>query len=130
MTEHVEVFADITCPFTHVGLIRVADHLGALAHPVGLRVRAWPLEWVNGSPLAADAVAVKAAALTDELQVEDFAGFRKDTWPKTTVPALALVAAAYRAGEARGTALSLELRRMLFRSGADVSDHELLGETS
>ena len=36
----IEVFADITCPFTHVGLRRVAAEFG---DQVQVRVRAWPL---------------------------------------------------------------------------------------
>ena len=54
----VEVFADIWCPYAHVGLRRFihrrwASHRKDLV----LRVRAWPLELVNGEPLDADHVA-------------------------------------------------------------------------
>ncbi|MFT4616189.1 MAG: hypothetical protein ACKVG5_14010 [Acidimicrobiales bacterium] len=45
----VEVFADITCPFTRVGLKRVVEHLAQIDHPIEVIVRAWPLEWVNGT---------------------------------------------------------------------------------
>jgi predicted DsbA family dithiol-disulfide isomerase len=58
----IEVFADITCPFTHVGLKRVVQHVSEMAEPADVIVRAWPLEWVNGTPLAVDAVVVKAHA--------------------------------------------------------------------
>lgn len=49
----VEVFADLGCPFTHVGLRRLLARRAELARdePV-LLVRAWPLELVNGQPLA------------------------------------------------------------------------------
>ena len=48
----VEVFADVLCPFTHVGLHTLIDRRGerGLAEPL-LRIRAWPLELVNGAPL-------------------------------------------------------------------------------
>ena len=52
----VEVYADITCPFTHVGLKQVVRHVDAMAEPAEVIVRAWPLEWVNGKPLDVDAV--------------------------------------------------------------------------
>src|SRR5206468_3084962 len=53
MTAVIEVFADVRCPFTHVGLTRFV----ARRHELGrreprLRVRAWPLELVNGEPLS------------------------------------------------------------------------------
>ena len=61
----VEVFADVACPFTHVGLRRLVARRAALGRDdVVLRVRAWPLELVNGRPLAADAVAEEVVELT------------------------------------------------------------------
>jgi len=122
----VEVFADITCPFTHVGLKRVIDHVGAMTTPADVIVRAWPLEWVNGAPLDVAAVAVKAAALSEQLGVDDFSGLRSDRWPATTIPALNLAASGYERNPATGLAVSLELRSALFEHGHDVSDPEVL----
>ena len=47
----IEVFADIACPFAHVGLRRFVTERErrGLDRP-RLRVRAWPLELVNGKP--------------------------------------------------------------------------------
>ena len=43
------MFADVVCPFTHVGLRRLVEYR-AQRHreDVAIRVRAWPLELVNG----------------------------------------------------------------------------------
>ena len=123
----VEVFADVTCPFTHVGLKQVVQHVGAMAEPADVLVRAWPLEWVNGTPLAVDAVLTKAAALTEQLGVNDFAGLRRDRWPESTIPALNLAATAYERDAATGLAVSLALRSALFEEGLDVGDAEVLG---
>jgi len=125
---HVEVFADITCPFTHVGLKRVVAQLDALDRPTPITVRAWPLEWVNGVPLAADAVATKAAVLTEQLEVSDFTGFDPVQWPASTVPALNLAAMAYTIGSTTGLAVSLELRSALFEHGRDVGDPDVLAD--
>jgi predicted DsbA family dithiol-disulfide isomerase len=127
----VEVYADITCPFTHVGLKRVVQHVremseSAVSEPVEVIVRAWPLEWVNGTPLGVDAVLVKAAALSDQLGVDDFAGLRADVWPTTTIPALDLAASGYEHSAATGLAVSLELRAALFEHGEDVSSPDVL----
>jgi predicted DsbA family dithiol-disulfide isomerase len=126
MTKTVEVYADITCPFTHVGLKQVVRHIDELETPVDVIVRAWPLEWVNGSPLDVDAVKVKAAALTEQLGVDDFAGLRADHWPSSTIPALNLAASAYASVPRLGLVVSLELRAALFEHGIDVGDPDVL----
>lgn len=128
MAKTIEVFADITCPFTHLGLGLVAARVADAHLDVEIRVRAWPLEWVNGVGLDADATAQKIDALRAQLGEDHFAGFRADRWPDTTVPALNLAAEAYAAGQAKGLDVSLELRTLLFEQGVDISDHDLLNE--
>jgi predicted DsbA family dithiol-disulfide isomerase len=124
----VEVYADITCPFAHVGLKRVTQHVHEMAEPVDVIVRAWPLEWVNGSPLAVEAVLVKGAALTDQLGVDDFSGLRSDAWPASTIPALNLTATGYERDPATGLAVGLDLRAAVFERGEDVGDSDVLAQ--
>ena len=126
MSSTVEVFADITCPFTHVGLKRVVEHVAEIDHPVAVIVRAWPLEWVNGVGLDIDGVLLKAKALSEQLGIDDFSGLRVDHWPTTTIPALNLAADAYARDAATGLAVSLALRSALFENGLDVSDRDVL----
>ena len=122
----VEVYADITCPFAHVGLKRVIQHVREMSEPADVIVRAWPLEWVNGAPLAYDAVLVKARALTEQLGVSDFDGLRAEAWPSSTIPALELAGAASARDHATGLAVSLDLRAALFERGEDISDPQVL----
>jgi predicted DsbA family dithiol-disulfide isomerase len=124
----IEVFADITCPFTHVGLKRVIEHVDALTEPRRVHVRAWPLEWVNGTGLDVAAVLVKAATLAEQLGVDDFAGFDGSHWPASTIPALELAASAYGRDMATGLAVSVEVRAAVFERGLDVSDPVVLGD--
>ena len=124
--QRLEVFADITCPFTHVGLKKVLQQLEAASSTVEVIVRAWPLEWVNGSGLAAGPVAEKVAVLRHDLGVADFDGFRAETWPDTTIPALNLASAAYEQDAATGLRVSVALRAALFEEGQDISDPEVL----
>jgi len=128
MVTRLEVFADITCPFTHAGLRKVVSELQVLDGDVEVVVRAWPLEWVNGAPLEAAAVKVKIAALHDQLGVGDFEGFREEAWPTTTIPALNLAAAAFTLDAPTGLAVSLALRDAVFEEGRDVSDPAVLAE--
>lgn len=122
----LEIFADITCPFTHVGLRRVVHELAELDGAVELVIRAWPLEWVNGAPLDAAAVYTKIGALHDQLGTADFTDFREDAWPGTTIPALNLAAAAFDVDWATGLAVSLALRDALFEEGRNVGDPAVL----
>jgi predicted DsbA family dithiol-disulfide isomerase len=122
----IEVYADISCPFTHVGLLLITEHLAEAGRTEAVVVKAWPLEWVNGTPLAPDAVEVKIAALRAQVGMGFFAGFHPETFPSTTIPALNLASDAYAVDAATGLAVSMELRHTLFELGLDVSDHDVL----
>ena len=128
MTTTVEVFAEITCPFAYVGLHHVIDHVAALDESVNIVVRAWPLEWVNGSGLAFEGVREKAAILRSQLGVDFFNGLQADSWPSTTIPALTLAAAGYAIDVPTGLAVSTDLRTAVFEMSADISDPDVLHE--
>ncbi|HET9729434.1 MAG TPA: disulfide bond formation protein DsbA, partial [Acidimicrobiia bacterium] len=59
----IEVFADIVCPFTHTGLARLITERTRRGAEIQLRVRAWPLEYVNGEPTPPELVTEEVAAL-------------------------------------------------------------------
>jgi predicted DsbA family dithiol-disulfide isomerase len=125
--DFVEVFADIVCPFAHVGLRRFVarrHELGSVAPR--LRVRAWPLELVNRGPFDPDAVAHHVDELRRQVAPELFAHFTREAVPATSLPAFALVASAYRQGDDIGERASLAVRAALFDDGRDVSDPAVL----
>ncbi|MDO8390858.1 MAG: DsbA family protein [Actinomycetota bacterium] len=120
---NIEVFADIWCPFAHVGLRAVAaerDRLGR--DDVVLWVRAWPLELVNGVPMDGHHAAERATALRDQVAPDMFAGVVPDNFPSTTLPALALVSRAYATDPRLGERASFLVRDALFEHGQDISD--------
>ena len=123
----VEVFADIACPFTHVGLHRFGAHRQqrGRTEPL-LRVRAWPLELVNGQALDGRSLTPKIEALRASIAPDLFAGFDEHRFPTTTLPAMAAEAAAYRQGLELGEQFSLAVRRALFEDGLDVSAEDVL----
>ncbi len=124
----IEVFADIGCPFTHVGLRRfVQRRKEAGRDDLVLHVRAWPLEIVNGKPLDAAFIAEEVDDIRAQLGPDTFVGFDPAAFPSTSLPALALAAAAFRSDLATGEAVSLALRDLLFEQGVDVSDRDVLG---
>jgi predicted DsbA family dithiol-disulfide isomerase len=123
----VEVFADVSCPFAHVGLRRLVERRHEVDRPdVILRVLAWPLELVNGASLTGEAVAEKVAVLRGGPATDLFGGLRPDRFPTTTLPALRLTSAAVRRDDVTGEAVALELRDRLFERGQDVSDPDVL----
>jgi predicted DsbA family dithiol-disulfide isomerase len=123
----IEVFADVVCPFTHVGLRRLIERRGASRVPL-LHVRSWPLELVNREPLAATLVAEEVDALREHAAPELFRGFDPARFPSTSVPALSLAAEAYRRGGRLGELVSLQLRHELFELGHDISAPEVVSE--
>ncbi len=124
----IEVFADVSCPFTHIGLLRLVTRRDELGSSEAIHVKAWPLELVNGEPLAAALVAEEVAELRAQVAPDLFTGFDPAQFPATSLPAMALAAAAYRHGSGVGERMSLALRDALFEAGRDVSDPEVLTE--
>ncbi len=123
----IELFADIGCPFTHVGLRRFVDRRRELGREdVRLWVRSWPLEVVNGTPLDPQFIDEEVADLREQLGDTLFTGFSAAAFPSTSMPAMSLAAVAYGHGVERGEQVSLELRDLLFERGVDVADHEVL----
>ncbi|MEI8239602.1 MAG: DsbA family protein [Actinomycetota bacterium] len=123
----IEVFADIWCPFTHVGLKAVVDQRRRSGNDdVTLIVRAWPLELVNAAPMDAHHAAERAAELRRQVSPELFEHLDVDHFPTTTLPALALTARAYNVDASTGELVALALRDALFEHGLDISDAAVL----
>jgi predicted DsbA family dithiol-disulfide isomerase len=127
----IEMYADIWCPFAHVGLrslVRRRNQIGR--DDVVVRVRAWPLELVNGAPLDPRATAEHVDALRAQVAPDLFAGFDAEHFPRTSLPALALAAAAYRRSDGIGEAVSLALRDAIFEEGRDISCPDVLADVA
>lgn len=126
----VEVFADVWCPFTHVGLrrfIELRDHMDV---PPVLVVRSWPLELVNGAPMDPAFIGEEVEELCGSVAPELFRGFDQAGFPTTTLSALALTGRAYERSLATGEAVALEVRDRLFERGEDIGDPEVLAEVA
>lgn len=124
----LEVFADVVCPFTHIGLRRVVERRRELEARVFLRVRAWPLELVNGEPLAADVVAEEVDELRKQVAPDLFSGFDPSSFPTTSLPAMTLAARAYGRSLELGERVSLALRDALFEGGRDIGSATVLAD--
>lgn len=122
----VEVFADVLCPFTHAGLHTLIDRRTerGLYEP-RLRIRAWPLELINGKPLDAHHIGAEIVALRESVRPDLFAGFTEEAFPSTSMAAFALTAAADRTGDpALVEEVGLAVRNAVFEDGIDLSTRE------
>lgn len=126
-TPPLEVFADIWCPFAHVGLrVVLAERDRRGRNEVPVLVRSWPLELVNGAPMNPERTAEHVHHLREQLVPELFAGFDPTHFPITTLPALALVHRAYRVSGQLGETASVEVRNELFELGRNIADASVL----
>ncbi len=134
----IEVFADIWCPFTHVGLHMIEDLRQRSGRTdIAIHVRAWPLELVNQRPMDPLSTRANATELRAQVAPDLFAAYlspstpadEAPTWfPTSTLDALALAARAYRRDLTTGEAVSFAVRRALFEEARDISLREVLAE--
>ena len=125
----IEVFADVRCPFTHVGLRRLVERRAVLGRDdVHLRVRAWPLELVNDAPLDAEFIAEEVDEIREQVATDLFAGFDIAAFPSSSLPSLALAAKAYAVSASTGEQVSLALRDALFEEGRNLGADDVLAE--
>jgi len=119
----IEVFADVVCPFTHVGLRRLLAYRDQMHRDdVAIRVRAWPLELVNGEQVPQALLIEEVAELRRTVAPDLFTAFNPELFPMSSLPALALGAAAYGIDLQSGERVTLALRDALFEEGRDLTD--------
>ena len=127
----IEVFADIWCPFTHVGLRAIDEQrIRTGRTDVAIRVRAWPLELVNGAPLDPAVTKEHADDLRRQVAPHLFRHLDLERFPRSTLPALALANRAYRTDLECGERVSFALRDLLFEEGRDISDPTTLEQVA
>jgi predicted DsbA family dithiol-disulfide isomerase len=124
----IELFADVRCPFAHVGLRRLVQRRDAGEMDFTLRIRAWPLELVNDAPLDAELIGEEIEALREQVAPDLFTGFSVAAFPETSLPALAMTGAAYARGPEVGERVALGLRWALFEDGRDLARTDVLAE--
>ena len=121
----IEVFADIVCPFTHVGLRRLSEARR------GRERRRW---YVCERGRSSGSTALRCTQISSPTRSPPArAGrarlvrrLRSGDVPRTSIPAFGLAAAAYAVDDLTGEVVSLAFRDALFERGQDVSDDDVL----
>jgi len=127
MAKEIEVFADIWCPFAHVGLRCARDQRDATGRDDAvIRVRPWPLELVNSAPMDPAKTASHIEHLRHQINDDLFVGFDATNFPTSTLEALALIEHAYATDARTGEAATFVVRDALFEKGLDISDPAVL----
>ncbi len=93
---------------------------------MAIRIRAWPLELVNGRPLDPEVTSHHAEDLRRQVAPGLFHRLDLEHFPVSTLPALALANRAYRQGARAGEQMSFAIRDALFEAGRDISDPVVL----
>lgn len=127
MPTEIEVYADVWCPFAHVGLRCARAQRDAKGrNDILLRVRPWPLELVNAAPMDAAKTASHIEHLRHQVDDSVFVGFDAANFPTSTLEALSLIEHAYRIDGRTGEAATFAVRDALFEKGLDISDPAVL----
>ena len=127
----IEVFADVWCPFTHVGLRAIDEQRTRTGRTdVAIWVRAWPLELVNGAPLDPAVTKEHTDDLRDQVAPNLFRHLDLERFPRSTLDALALANRAYRTDLEVGERVSFALRDALFEEGRDISEPATLEQVA
>jgi predicted DsbA family dithiol-disulfide isomerase len=122
----ITVFGDVCCPFTYAGLEMLRNERDGRNPSLVIRVRAWPLEWINGHPLDPDHVAREIEGLRSGPAPDLFAGFDPHAFPATSIPAFGLVQAAGTTDPRLGERAAYAVREAVFEQGLDVSHDAVL----
>jgi 2-hydroxychromene-2-carboxylate isomerase len=127
----VDVYADVVCPFAYVGLTRLIERRRQLGrNDVRFRIHAWPLELVNGEAVNGHFIGEEIDEIRPQVAPDLFTGFDAEQFPASSLPAMALTAAAYEVDDATGEAVAMQLRQLLFEHGRNVADPALLAEVA
>ena len=121
-------WAEYYCPWCYVGAVRLNAVMPGFRDRVKLRIRPFPLEVVGGGPPNRDELEQEwwLAALQEPRA--EFAPYRNDDWPTTTLPAFDAVSCAGRQGEDAFYDLDLRVRRAFFAESRNIGNRAVLLE--
>lgn len=128
----IVVFADLGCPWAHVGVHRLHAARKRVGRSVSIDVRVFPLEIINSQPTPFRGLQNEIPVLSE---MEPDAGWElwagdATTWPVTTLLSMEAVEAAKEQGLDASAQLDHALRRALFGESRCISMRHVILEVA
>jgi predicted DsbA family dithiol-disulfide isomerase len=116
------------CPWTYIAVVRLRRVMPSLADRLTLRLRAYPLELIDGFAAPRDVLAQEWWLAAIQEPHAAFAAHSGADWPTTTMPAFEAAWCAARQGDEVGADFDLRVRRAFFAEGRDIGSREVMRE--
>lgn len=130
MTESLPVelwqWGEYYCPWTYIAVVRLRRVMPSLAGRVSLRLRAFPLELIDGFAAPRDVLAQEWWLAAIQEPHASFAPHSGEHWPTTTMPAFEAAWCAARQGDAAAADFDLRVRRAFFAEGRDIGSRQVM----
>lgn len=114
------------CPWTYVAAARLHAVMPEFRGRARLRLRPFPLELIDGHSAPRDILDQEWWLAAIQEPAAEFAPFRGDDWPTTTMPAFEGAWCAARQGDEALAAFDLRVRRAFFAEGRNIGRAEVV----
>jgi predicted DsbA family dithiol-disulfide isomerase len=121
-------WAEYYCPWSYIATVRLTKVMPDLQGRTTLRLRPFPLELIDGYAAPRDILEQEWWLAAIQEPAAEFAPFRGDDWPTTTLPAFEAAWCAARQGDDALIAFDLRVRRAFFAEGRNIGRREVLRE--
>jgi predicted DsbA family dithiol-disulfide isomerase len=119
-------WAEYYCPWCYVAAVRLHKIRPEYEGRVRLQTRAFPLEVYGGGPPDRHELELEIWLAALQEPEANFAPFRGDDWPTTTLPAFEAAWCTSQMGEAVGHDFDLRIRRAFFAEGRNIGRPEVM----
>lgn len=116
------------CPWTYVATVRLQAVAPEYRGRVRLRLRAFPLELIDGTSAPRDILEQEWWLAALQEPAASFAPYRSDDWPTTTLPAFEAAWCASQQGDDAFTEFDRRLRRAFFAESRNIGRRETMLE--
>jgi predicted DsbA family dithiol-disulfide isomerase len=121
-------WAEYYCPWCYVGAVRLSAVMPEFRGRVNYRIRPFPLEVVGGGPPNREELGQEWWLAAIQEPRAEFAPYRSDDWPTTTLPAFDAAYCAGRQGQDELYDIDLRIRRAFFAESRNIGRREVMLE--
>ncbi len=122
------LWGEYYCPWTYIAVVRLREVMPSLGGRATLRLRAYPLELIDGFAAPRDVLAQEWWLAAIQEPRAAFAAHSGDNWPTTTLPAFEAAWCVARQGDEALASFDLRVRRAFFAEGRDIGSRGVMQE--